>query len=172
MSEAVKAIIWAFSPTFYYFFPGFWPGGHVQIERDNPEVMSNRRVLLYRSAAQLIKTLNPRSSPASARQGLWNVGPRLLRKFPSVAAFHLKVTGSTNLQYVLPECPKGIILRKTAPPPAHKHTYWREYCFYLKLCRISRMQQQRVWKSLLFEQLCHSGSHLKMWVDLGLSLAS
>lgn len=46
MSEAVKAIIWAFSPTFYHFFPIFWPGGHVQIERDNPEDMSNRLVLL------------------------------------------------------------------------------------------------------------------------------
>lgn len=44
MSEAVRAIIWAFSPTFCHFSPILGPRGHVKIESDSQSSMLNRLI--------------------------------------------------------------------------------------------------------------------------------
>lgn len=44
MSEAVRAIIWAFSPTFCHLSPILGPRGHVKIESDSQSSMLNRLI--------------------------------------------------------------------------------------------------------------------------------
>lgn len=71
MSEAVRPIIWAFSPTFCHLSPILGPRGHVKIESDSQTSMLNR--LIGRSCHGL-------------RSELFNTGP--------IRGLSVEVTGS------------------------------------------------------------------------------
>ena len=58
LSEAVRAIIWAFSPTFCHLSPILGPRGHVKIESDSQSSMLNRLIgpRLSRPRSELFNT--------------------------------------------------------------------------------------------------------------------